>query len=48
MCTTTNCFMPPTEPPTDSLKWLGRLLLTVAAGILLSQFGMRLSDDLKL
>jgi len=30
------------------MKWIGRLLLTVVAGIILAKFGIRLPDNMKL
>ena len=47
MLNTNNCFIPP-ESNGETLKWIGRLALTIAAGIILSQFGVRLPDNLKL
>ena len=47
MFTRKNSFIPH-EPPTDTMKWIVRLLLTVIAGIILSKFGVRLPDNLKL
>ena len=36
-----------TESTADILKWIGKLVLTVAAGIILSRYGIRVSDNLK-
>ena len=36
------------ESTGDTLKWIGRLVLTVAAGIILSRFGVRIPDNVKL
>ena len=36
------------ESTADTLKWIGRLVLTVAAGIILSRFGVRIPDNVKL
>ena len=41
-----NSFKPPEE--SDIWKWIGKLALTIAAGIILSRFGIRLPDNLKL
>ena len=41
----TTCFM--SEPP-DYLKWIGKALLTIAAGIILDRFGVRFPDNAKL
>ena len=46
MLNTNNSFIPPEE--SDTWKWIGRLALTIAAGIILSHFGIRLPDNLKL
>ena len=46
MLNTNNSFIPPEE--SDTWKWIGRLALTIAAGIILSMFGVRLPDNLKL
>ena len=46
MFKTTNSFISPDE--SDTWNWIGRLALTIAAGIILSQFGIRLPDNLKL
>ena len=46
MFKTTNSFSPPEGA--DTWKWIGRLALTIAAGIILSRFGVRLPDNLKL
>ena len=40
-------FIPP-ESNKETLKWIGKLLLTIAAGIILSRFGVRLPDNIKL
>ena len=47
MFKTTNSVIPP-ESNGETLKWVGKLLLTIAAGIVLSRFGVRLPDNLKL
>ena len=36
------------ESTTDTLKWIGKLVLTVAAGIILSRYGVRLPDNFKI
>ena len=36
------------ESTGDTLKWIGRLVLTVAAGIILGRFGVRIPDNVKL
>ena len=36
------------ETTTDTLKWIGKLVLTVAAGIILSRYGVRIPDNVKL
>ncbi len=36
------------ETTGDTLKWIGRLVLTVAAGIILSRYGVRLPDNFKI
>lgn len=41
----TNSFISPDE--SDTWKWIGKLALTIAAGIILSQFGVKLPDDIK-
>ena len=46
MFKTTNCFISPDE--SDTWKWIGRIVITIAAGIILSRFGVRLPDNLKL
>ena len=46
MFKTTNSFIPLEE--SDTWKWIGKLALTIAAGIILSRFGVRLPDNLKL
>ena len=46
MLNTNNGFIPPEGA--DTWKWIGRLALTIAAGIILSRFGVRLPDNLKL
>ena len=45
MLNTENRYM--SETTGDTLKWIGKLILTVAAGIILSRYGIRLSDNLK-
>ena len=40
---------PPDKGDSENpLIWLGKLVLTVVAGILLEKFGVRVSDNLKL
>ena len=39
---------PTPESTADTLKWIGRLVLTIAAGIILSRFGVRIPDNVKL
>ena len=46
MLNTNNCFNSPEE--SDTWKWIGKLALTIVAGIILSRFGVRLPDNLKL
>ena len=36
------------ETTGDTLKWIGRLVLTVAAGIILGRYGVRIPDNVKL
>ena len=36
------------ESTGDTLKWIGRLVLTVAAGIILGRYGVRIPDNVKL
>ena len=36
------------ESTEDTLKWIGRLILTVAAGIILGRYGVRIPDNVKL
>lgn len=36
------------ESTADTLKWIGRLILTVAAGIILGRYGVRIPDNVKL
>ena len=45
MHNTTKSFIPFDDA--DTWKWIGKLLLTVVAGIVLSLFGVRLPDDIK-
>ena len=45
MLNTENSSTP--ESTGDTLKWIGKLILTVAAGIILSRYGIRVSDNLK-
>ncbi len=41
--------VPPDKGDSENpLIWLGKLVLTVVAGILLAKFGVRVSDNLKL
>ena len=47
MITGKNGFIPE-GPPADTMKWIGRLLLTVVAGIILAKFGVHLPDNMKL
>jgi len=46
MFKTANSFTSPDE--SDTWKWIGRIVITIAAGIILSQFGVKLPDDLKI
>ena len=46
MFNTTNSFVSPED--SDTWKWIGRIVITIAAGIILSQFGVKLPDDLKI
>ena len=46
MHNTTNSFIPFDDA--DTWKWIGKLVLTIAAGIILSQFGVKVPDDFKL
>ena len=46
MHNTTNSFIPLDDA--DTWKWIGKLVLTIAAGIILSQFGVKVPDDFKL
>ena len=46
MHNTTNSFIPLDD--SDTWKWIGRIVITIAAGIILSQFGVKLPDDLKI
>ena len=39
---------PTPESTADTLKWIGRLVLTVAAGIILGRYGVRIPDNVKL
>ena len=36
------------ESTGDTLKWIGKLVLTVAAGIILSRYGVRIPDNTKI
>ena len=36
------------ESTADTLKWIGKLILTVAAGIILRRYGVRIPDNVKL
>ena len=36
------------ESTADTLKWIGRLVLTVAVGIILGRYGVRIPDNVKL
>ena len=47
MFNTKNNFIQ-TESTTDTLKWIGKLILTVAAGIILSRYGVRIPDNIKI
>ena len=40
MFNTTNSFISPED--SDTWKWIGRIVITIAAGIILSQFGVKL------
>ena len=46
MLNTKNSSTP--ESTADTLKWIGRLILTVAAGIILGRYGVRIPDNVKL
>lgn len=46
MFDTEKSFSP--ETTADTLKWIGKLVLTVAAGIILSRYGVRIPDNIKL
>lgn len=46
MFNTTNSFI--SQEDSDTWKWIGRIVITIAAGIILSQFGVKLPDDLKI
>ena len=46
MFKTTNSFTL-SESTIESLKTLGKVLLTVAAGFVLARFGVRLPDNIK-
>ena len=46
MLNTENRYM--SETTGDTLKWIGRLVLTVAAGIILGRYGVRIPDNVKL
>ena len=46
MFNTANSFISPED--SDTWKWIGRIVITIAAGIILSQFGVKLPDDLKI
>ena len=46
MFDTEKSFSP--ETTADTLKWIGKIVITIAAGIILSQFGVKLPDDLKI
>ena len=45
MFNTINSFISPED--SDTWKWIGRIVITIAAGIILSQFGVKFPDDLK-
>ena len=45
MFKTANSFTSHDE--SDTWKWIGRIVITIAAGIILSQFGVKLPDDIK-
>ena len=47
MFNTKNSFIH-AESTGDILKWLGKLVLTVAAGIILSKYGVRIPDNIKI
>ena len=36
------------ESTADTLKWIGKLILTVAAGIILSRYGIRIPDSTRI
>ena len=46
MFNTTNSFI--SSEDSDTWKWIGRIVITIAAGIILSQFGVKLPDGLKI
>ena len=46
MLNTENSSTP--ESAGDTLKWIGKLILTVAAGIILGRYGVRIPDNVKL
>ena len=46
MFNTTESLIPPEE--SDTWKWIGRIIITIAAGIILSQFGVKSPDDIKI
>jgi hypothetical protein len=46
MLNTENSSTP--ESTGDTLKWIGKLILTVAAGIILSRYGVRIPDNVKI
>jgi hypothetical protein len=37
----------PQDSTMDPLKWLGKLLLTIAAGIIINRYGVRLPNSFK-
>ena len=36
------------ETTGDTLKWIGKIILTVAAGIILRRYGVRIPDNTKI
>ena len=36
------------ETTGDTLKWIGKLILTIAAGIILSRYGVRVPDNINI
>ena len=46
MLNTENRYM--SETTGDTLKWIGKIILTVAAGIILRRYGVRIPDNTKI